>query len=423
MAKLYLLFLLSCFYIDKILAYCTYYFLLFRNFYPKKYSKSILIIRPDAIGDMLISLCAIEVIYRHFHKLGYEIVLINSNATKAIMESCPFIDKAITIDVDRLHRSFSYNIDIYKKLATIHPEYAVNLRFLPKQSTFDHKLTLLSGALHKCTIDGRSFVPSTQCINEYAKKSNSIFKRFLKKLLTNKSRCQALLYVWCNCWRGIYDICPFFNEKHDIYTYEKKLVQVLCEQEYKIEPHFPNWLNEEYVEISKPYYVVAPSASSVYKSWPEDKFIQIIKAFAMICPFITVVLTGTSKDIAIVDKITSALPANINYVNLCGKTNVQQLASIIKNSHFVVSNDSGTAHIAGLLRKEEIVLVCGGHYGLYFPNHFYNKAHVVAAHKKCFNCNFLCYGLIDKRLPCIIDIKAKQVLKLMANILQSHSLA
>ncbi len=109
----------------------------------------------------------------------------------------------------------------------------------------------------------------------------------------------------------------------------------------------------------------------------------------------------------------SCLPDELRVVNCCGNTTVPQLFSIVAGSVFVVGNDTGTAHVAGVLEIPQVVISGGGHYGLYFPNGKYRHAKIAVLDKMpCVRCNFMC-AAFDGVYPCIAQVGTDTVLELM----------
>ena len=378
---------------------------------PKVPSKAVLIIRPDGLGDMLVSLSSVRAIYDHFHAKGYRIVLLHSMGTLPIVSGSPFIDELLSVDVESVRSSLPKRLELFEKLARLRPEYAVNLLFLPKASRLDHQLAFFCGALHKFTIASRSFVRVDQYFEGYSDEARSFCRRLARKLLPNQAKSQALLSLWGNAWQGIYDICPVIQENADVYALENRLVDAVCNAHHEIELCPPKWMHQEDVALPERYYLVVPTANLVSKCWPEERFAKLIDELSRIFPDRTAVITGGKQDHSVVERILSLVSKNVKVLNLCGKTSLPQLFGLVENAEFIVGNDTGTAHVAGVLGKAQVVIVGGGHFGLYFPNRQYKKTLVAALQKPCFNCHYLCHGLANDRYPCIAEISVELVLQ------------
>lgn len=98
------------------------------------------------------------------------------------------------------------------------------------------------------------------------------------------------------------------------------------------------------VDKSKPMVVISPATTWKNKHWEEKNWAQLIDG---ICEKCSLVFTGTNLDGALVTRILEKVKnKNINYTNLVGKTNVEELRELFCHAKVVVSPDSGSAHLA-----------------------------------------------------------------------------
>jgi heptosyltransferase-2 len=109
------------------------------------------------------------------------------------------------------------------------------------------------------------------------------------------------------------------------------------------------------------YVSIAIGAQHGTKKLPPEKIIEMIRTIKK-----PVVLLGDDKDKPAAEKILSELNDKSVY-NACGKFSLNQSASIIQNSLFVISHDTGLMHIASALKKK-VVSVWGNtvpEFGMY----------------------------------------------------------
>jgi len=92
------------------------------------------------------------------------------------------------------------------------------------------------------------------------------------------------------------------------------------------------------------YIVLAPSSKHFTKTYPKEKFVEIIKESDR-----KFILVGdeSNKD----KEICNYISERIGAMNLCGKLNYAELANVIYNSEYVVTNDSAILHFAEMLGK------------------------------------------------------------------------
>jgi ADP-heptose:LPS heptosyltransferase len=99
------------------------------------------------------------------------------------------------------------------------------------------------------------------------------------------------------------------------------------------------------VEIKKPYVVLVPGGKSQTKRWPETHYRELARKLRTLG--LRIVLAGDAGDTALCTKVAEGVEKT---VNLCGKTDLLELAGLLKEAEFVVANDSGPAHLAAALR-------------------------------------------------------------------------
>jgi ADP-heptose:LPS heptosyltransferase len=115
-----------------------------------------------------------------------------------------------------------------------------------------------------------------------------------------------------------------------------------------------------YCSISSEKFVAfAIGGQHETKKLPTEKIIEICNNIN-----IPVILLGGKEDFENGERINANCK---NTINLCGKLNLNQSASVIEQSHFVITHDTGLMHIAAALKKN-IVSVWGNtipQFGMY----------------------------------------------------------
>ena len=97
------------------------------------------------------------------------------------------------------------------------------------------------------------------------------------------------------------------------------------------------------LKLPKSYAVLMPGCSPAKpsKRWPASHYAALAKL--LLSKKITPILIGTKIDQAACDEIANQLPKS---VNLCGQTDLAQLAAIAAGAKLVVGNDSGPIFLA-----------------------------------------------------------------------------
>ena len=95
------------------------------------------------------------------------------------------------------------------------------------------------------------------------------------------------------------------------------------------------------------YVVIAPGAADQAKRWTERGFAEVCYFF-MKKHYMGIVFVGDENDGSIVQRIYEILQEE-SVMNLCGQTNLLQLAAILKKSSMAIVNDSAPMHLASYL--------------------------------------------------------------------------
>lgn len=91
-------------------------------------------------------------------------------------------------------------------------------------------------------------------------------------------------------------------------------------------------------------------AADHYKVWPVERFISLAKKIDD-----TIVITGVGSEWNEAQKIVAEVGSD-KVVNLCGETPIWELPYLVNNMKVLVTNDTGTMHLAIALRTPTISL-------------------------------------------------------------------
>jgi ADP-heptose:LPS heptosyltransferase len=156
-----------------------------------------------------------------------------------------------------------------------------------------------------------------------------------------------------------------------------------------------------------PFFVIAPGSLIPIKKWPAEQFVDLCRWLIDRTGWRCILLgaVGDKVEAAIVAK---ALPNKV--VDLTGKTNLLEAASIIRSSQLVIANDSALVHIAAATGVASAATVGGGHPDRFlpYPKSFTSfRAPQIARHvMECYGCSWKCiFPLrIDQPSPCIAEV-------------------
>jgi len=106
-----------------------------------------------------------------------------------------------------------------------------------------------------------------------------------------------------------------------------------------------NILNDNQIELSKPFIIIHPGSGGSSVDLPSDKFRLLTKLLSD--DGRQIILTGSKSE----QSLCELIKADTNAVNLAGKFELEELTALISLSFLFISNSTGPIHIAAALDK------------------------------------------------------------------------
>lgn len=151
--------------------------------------------------------------------------------------------------------------------------------------------------------------------------------------------------------------------------------------------------------------VVHPGAAWGSKRWPADRFAAVVRALRE--QGHRVVLTGTADEKPITADVAAraGLPPE---ADLAGATTLAQLLDLVAGARLVISNDTGTAHLASAFARPSVTLFGPASPRLWGPPD--HPRHVAIWHGHAEQ-----HVLTDDVDPALLDVTVAEVLDAVAN--------
>jgi lipopolysaccharide heptosyltransferase II len=89
-----------------------------------------------------------------------------------------------------------------------------------------------------------------------------------------------------------------------------------------------------------------PGASRPYKMWPRERFVDLARRLLATVPDLHILVLGDKSEAALGEAIADGVAAPGRIVSLCGQTRIAELPAVISGLDFLVTNDTGSLHIA-----------------------------------------------------------------------------
>ncbi|HEX2787929.1 MAG TPA: glycosyltransferase family 9 protein [Ignavibacteria bacterium] len=250
--------------------------------------EKILIIRFSSFGDIVLTFPLINLLKKKFPNANISFVV--KPQYSELVKINPLIDEVIEFD-EHLKLDF-------KKYDLI-----IDLQNNPKSKAF-------------------TFAAGTKILRY--KKDN--FKKFL------------LVRFKINLFK---EIIPVYKR----YIQTLKDVISLTEKDYTFTTSELKSTNLHFTD--KKYIVIAPSSKHFTKRYPKEKYLELIITLK---EKYQIILTGDDSNTD--REICNYLCKDDKVISYCGKLSYPELAYVLKNSEFVISNDSGVMHFAESLGKK-----------------------------------------------------------------------
>ena len=98
-------------------------------------------------------------------------------------------------------------------------------------------------------------------------------------------------------------------------------------------------------------------ASLAGKCWEIEKFVKLLFEKFLKIEKRKLILVGSKNEIILGNQFLNLIKDKQNIMNLIGKTNLFELSYLVKNTQFLVCNDSLVLHIAALTNTKGICIL------------------------------------------------------------------
>lgn len=150
---------------------------------------------------------------------------------------------------------------------------------------------------------------------------------------------------------------------------------------------------------------INPMGSWITKRWPENKFIELIKIILLEMKGTKIVIIWGPGEYFLASKIKSYFNENKD-VYIAPETNINQLAALIKNFDVLVTNDGAPKHIAVALGTKTLTIYGPTNYKSWGPADDIKHTYIFSG-INCAPCDkMICK---DRDIECMKNIDVKEV--------------
>lgn len=367
----------------------------------------VLIIRPDEIGDVILTTPFLRELRRNLPDA--RITLLVKPAIRNLVELCPYVDEVLTYEpsVSRYWRSFQATSRALRLSREHLFKRDYDLAIAPRwdvDSYYGSMVTFLSGA--------RQRLGYSEKVTEEKSRLNA----GLDRLFTHVINDGAL--------------------RHEV---EKNLDLIALMGGTVELDRLELWFSEEDelcadkilaahgVHDDDLLIAVAPGAGHPKRMWPISNFIELGAWFKENCRGFLVVV-GSKEEEQLGDELKSRLGNTV--INAVGQTSLREAGALLKRCHLFIGNDAGPMHLAAAAGLPVIEISChprdplGGLTAhVNSPSRFgpWRVPQVILCPDKALDpCSAAC---ISRRAHCIQGVSVEQVQEAMTTLLSRPALA
>lgn len=266
--------------------------------------KRILLVRPDRLGDVLLSTPAIEALRKALPD-AYLVALVAPHA-REIVDLNPYLNRIFIFEKKGRHKGLLGMTRLVRELKAYRFDAAVVLHGTCRV----HLALALAGIPERVG---------------YNRKWGFLLTRRLKDVKVRGEKHEAAYTLEVVRALGI----------------DLKEGRVYMPTTFESELRIDRFLKEKGVTAEDRLVAIHPGASSLSKRWMSDRFAKVADVLQE-WNYKVVIVSGPA-DVATGQAVIQAMKRSP--IDACGRTTVRELASLLKKTELLISNDSGPVHI------------------------------------------------------------------------------
>ena len=392
----------TCFLLSRILFYAVLatarlHRWLGRNKAPGK--RRIFIISDHRLGDIVHQIPLFEALRRAFPSDGNDIAIVVPLSVMPLVQAMPWFDEVVPGDARERHPLMWLLLGILPKAACRRVDVLIDT---VRIRVVGHDwLQELWGPSASVAFDSRIAVRVFPFSSRWQKRhGDSLWTSLLPTTMG----------------RPLVDIFQSF-------------VDIAANNETKVNPaftwRFPSSGTCHLGDFAKDTVILVPGSQDHSRRWPVESFRKVVSGLRQKYPELHFTVVGSPAEAILGEAVTAGFHDFVE--NLCGKTSLLELAGILaphsSQKRIVVSNDTGSAHLAAVQGTQTIVILGGGEFGTLFPAPKRQNVLCLSCDWECFGCGWQCpkANLSHEAAPCIAAIKAEDVISAVESLLSLGS--
>ncbi len=349
----------------------------------QKNAMNILVVRPDRLGDVILSTPALEVIKRFFPKA--RLTLLVKGHVKPLLEGLSTVDQIIVYEPEGKHAGIRGFFNLLKELQQGHFRYAIVLK-----SQWTIGLALLVAGIRNR-------------IGPLSKPHSFLFyNRGMRQRRSQVEMHEADYNLQLLHRLGIRVGSRTIPTR--IHIPEKTLQDART------------WLIEKGWSIEAgPLVVIHPGMGGSALNWPESHYHELARALAT--DGLQILITGGPSETDLIDRMEKELslpePAKIYFYRNSNGTSIDFLAALLTHASLVVAPSTGPLHLAVALDRPVLTFYppirvqSAIRWGPYLADE--SRASVLVPEVYCGQ-DFHCLGSLCHYFPCMKSLTVNQAI-------------
>jgi len=343
--------------------------------------KLILLIRQDRIGDFILWLDTAKEYRKYYPPENYKIILIGNEIWSDLAKGLPFWDEVLPVNVKAFKTLSRYRWNILRKVRNFGAKIAI-------QPTYSREF-----------YHGDSLIRASNASKKVSSAGNMSNRDQLKSILADR-------------WHT--ELIPSSPEQLSELERNAEFFSGFIKKKYL--PSYPELELSGDCKIQelkcKSFYILSLGANKKYREWPYKYYAKIAQKIHKKTGWLGLIC-GAENEFYLGEHIKKLCDAPLQ--NYTGQTTLSELTCLLAKSQILISNETGTAHIANAVGTPTVCILGGGHFGRFVPypelSGKINNLKVVYYKMPCYGCDWKCvYHIKDEDpAPCISNISVDAV--------------
>jgi ADP-heptose:LPS heptosyltransferase len=341
----------------------------------------ILLIRQDRIGDFILWLDTAKEYRKYYPPENYKIILIGNAIWSDLAKGLPFWDEVLPVNVKAFKALSRYRWNILRKVRNFGAKIAI-------QPTYSREF-----------YHGDSLIRASNASKKVSSAGNMSNRDQLKSILADR-------------WHT--ELIPSSPEQLSELERNAEFFSGFIKKKYL--PSYPELELSGDCKIQelkcKSFYILSLGANKKYREWPYKYYAKIAQKIHKKTGWLGLIC-GAENEFYLGEHIKKLCDAPLQ--NYTGQTTLSELTCLLVKSQILISNETGTVHIANAVGTPTVCILGGGHFGRFVPypelSGQTSRLKVVYHKMPCYGCDWKCvYHIKDEEpAPCISNISVDAV--------------